>query len=75
VAKRRGDPKLEALRAGANPRHWAAFVLSGDGMTPVRQEWSWWMFGGPLLACLAGLLVVPALKRTHGNRQQESNDK
>ncbi|MEO8660379.1 MAG: CHAT domain-containing tetratricopeptide repeat protein [Bryobacteraceae bacterium] len=65
--------KLEALRAGAHPRHWAAFVMSGDGMTPVRQEWSWWMFGGPLLAGLAGLLLVPALKRTHGNRQQESN--
>jgi len=64
----RGNPKAEALRlaklkflhsgtALAEPRHWAAFVLNGDGRAPLSRMISW----GTLLAPLAGALLLTGL--------------
>jgi CHAT domain-containing protein len=64
----RGTPKAEALRlaklkflrsgtALAEPRHWAAFVLNGDGREPLSRVISW----ATLLAPLAGALLLGGL--------------
>jgi len=64
----RGTPKAEALRlaklkflrsgtALAEPRHWAAFVLNGDGREPLSRVISW----ATLLAPLAGALLLAGL--------------
>jgi len=61
----RGIPKAEALRlaklkflhsdgALQHPRHWAAFILHGDGLQPVPRVISW----GALLIPLAAALFV-----------------
>ena len=58
----KGDSKAQALRVAklsflrsgqdlAQPRYWAAFVLNGDGQTPVRAFVSWWWaVSGAMLA-------------------------
>ncbi len=49
--------KLSFLRSGselAQPRYWAAFVLNGDGQSPVRPVLSWaWVIAAALLVGLA----------------------
>ncbi|HEY6908015.1 MAG TPA: CHAT domain-containing tetratricopeptide repeat protein [Myxococcales bacterium] len=61
----RGEPKAQALRLAklrflrsgtelSQPRFWAAFVLSGDGLTPIPRVLSW----STLLAALAVLLLA-----------------
>ena len=56
------DAKLRFLHshsALSDPRYWAAFVLAGDGSTPVPLAVSW-------SACLAGALVVVAVTLAGG---------
>jgi tetratricopeptide (TPR) repeat protein len=61
----RGEPKAQALRLAklrflrsgtqlAQPRFWAAFVLSGDGLTPIPRVLSW----STALAALGVLLLA-----------------
>ena len=61
----RGEPKAQALRLAklrflrsgtelAQPRFWAAFVLSGDGLTPIPRVVPW----STLLAALGVLLLA-----------------
>lgn len=55
----RGEAKADALRAAkletlkraasAHPANWAAFVLNGEGRTPIPYVISWRMFLTPLL--------------------------
>lgn len=60
-----GTPRGEALRAakiemmqkGAPVEDWAAFVLSGDGLSPLTPYWSW----SELLAGAAALLAAAGL--------------
>jgi CHAT domain-containing protein len=58
-----GSSKVESLRqaklrflarkpAFAHPRYWAAFVLSGDALTPIPRAMSWW-FAVPAILVLA----------------------
>ncbi len=60
----RGKPKAEALRlaklrflrsgtALRHPRYWAAFILTGDGLSPIPPVLSWSMLLG-----LAGVLLL-----------------
>jgi CHAT domain-containing protein len=74
----RGEPKAQALRLAklrflrsgtelSQPRFWAAFVLSGDGLTPIPRVLPWSM----LLAALGVLLLAAtavALRR-HSRRR------
>jgi tetratricopeptide (TPR) repeat protein len=51
------EAKLAFLRSGnelAHPRYWAAFVLSGDGASPLPPVVRWWWLG----AGAAGLAAV-----------------
>lgn len=67
----RGQPKAGALRAAklellhsnsplANPRYWAAFVLTGDGMNGVPLAIPW---GIALLAAAGGVAVIALIAR------------
>jgi hypothetical protein len=60
----RGKPKAEALRlaklrflssgtALRHPRYWAAFILTGEGFTPIPRVLSW-----STLLALAGVLLL-----------------
>jgi CHAT domain-containing protein len=66
----RGEPKAEALRqaklkflrsgsALAHPRHWAAFVLNGDGLNPIPRVFSWSsvLFFAAVALLFAGITV------------------
>jgi CHAT domain-containing protein len=64
-ALEQGRPSAEALRqaklrflrsgsAQSHPRHWAAFVLTGDGQHPAQRALSW----NVLLLPLVGLLMA-----------------
>ncbi len=47
--------KLKFLRSGselAHPRHWAAFVLNGDGLQPVAKTFPWSMALAPIASAL-----------------------
>jgi CHAT domain-containing protein len=66
-----GKPRAEALRlaklkflysgtALQHPRHWAAFVLSGDGLQPLPRAISW---GTLLMPLAAGLLLLGVAAR------------
>jgi hypothetical protein len=49
--------KLKLLRSGTalqHPRFWAAFVMNGDGLSPIVRVFSW----SSLLAPAAALLLV-----------------
>lgn len=53
--------KLKFLHSGdplAHPRHWAAFVLNGDGLHPVTRAISWNVLLMPLTGALILLFVV-----------------
>lgn len=48
--------KLRFLRLrneASHPRYWAAFVLSGDALTPIPRAISWWWFIVPGLLLIA----------------------
>src|SRR5215472_12553468 len=59
--------KLELLHTGsalANPRYWAAFVLTGSGLTPVPRpvSWSIVLFAGAAILALLALVMRPAVR-------------
>jgi hypothetical protein len=68
-----GTPRGEALRAakiemmqkGAPVEDWAAFVLSGDGLSPLTPYWSWseLLAGAAVLLAAAGLALSSKLVR------------
>lgn len=72
----RGVPKAEALRTAKlrllhssselrEPRYWAAFVLSGDGLHPVPRFVPWsWFFAALAVAVLIGAGVHRRRART-----------
>ena len=62
--------KLEFLRSGtelSHPRYWAAFVLNGDGESPVPRFLSWQLLLVPVLLVVALVLLVwqGRRKQTH----------
>jgi len=76
----RGIPKAEALRLAKlkflhsdstlkHPRHWAAFILHGDGLQPVPRVISW---GALLIPLAASLFVfgVAVRQKTRGRGQR-----
>jgi CHAT domain-containing protein len=47
--------KLKFLQSGgdlAHPRHWAAFVLNGDGLRPVTKAFPWSIVLAPIASAL-----------------------
>ena len=78
----RGRPKAEALRLAKlrflrsgtelrHPRYWAAFVLTGDGQTPIPQVLSW----STLLGLLGVLLLGGGVAVTFTRRRAASRGK
>ena len=62
--------KLKFLRSGGvleHPRHWAAFVLYGDGLHPVPRSFSWTIL---LLAPAAALVLVGVMTRRNARAQR-----
>ena len=70
----RGKPKAEALRlaklrflrsgtALRHPRYWAAFILTGDGLSPIPQVLSWSTLLGVVGVLLMGGVVAAILVR------------
>jgi hypothetical protein len=58
--------KLEFLRSGtalSHPRYWAAFVLNGDGESPVTRFLSWQLLLVPVLLVIALAILVWQDKR------------
>lgn len=75
-----GESKAEALRSAklalarsgsewSAPRYWAAFVLNGDGQTPVSPVLSWVWLIVPLVAALAALAAVRYLAENRERRE------
>jgi CHAT domain-containing protein/tetratricopeptide (TPR) repeat protein len=65
--------KLKFLRSGgdlAHPRHWAAFVLNGDGWQPVTGAFSWSILLAPLASALL-LLSMAAHRRIKAQHRRE----
>jgi len=71
-----GTPKAEALRRAklrllrsggglAHPRHWAAFVLNGDGVRPIPRAVPWSALALPLAAAA---VLAAALARRRARR-------
>jgi CHAT domain-containing protein len=59
------DAKLDFLHRGgayAQPKTWAAFVLNGDGDTPLRPVLSWWRVAGIAGIVAAAILLWRAKK-------------
>jgi CHAT domain-containing protein/tetratricopeptide (TPR) repeat protein len=68
--------KLKFLQSGsplAHPRHWAAFVLSGDGRQPLTRTFSWSMLLTPPAAALL-LLSMIAHRRVRAQRISSSKE-
>jgi CHAT domain-containing protein len=75
-----GDSKAQALRRAklkflhsgsrlAHPRFWAAFVLTGDGLSGTPKFLSWEELGlGAGLLVLLALVARPLLRRVRGGR-------
>jgi len=62
--------KLKFLQSGdplAHPRHWAAFVLNGDGLHPVTRAYSW---GILLMPLTVALLLLFAVAHRRGREQR-----
>jgi len=62
--------KLKFLQSGgplAHPRHWAAFVLNGDGLHPITRAISWSVLLVPLTGVLL-LLFAVARRRAREQR-------
>ncbi len=77
-ALREGNSKAEALRLAklkflrsggplAHPRHWAGFVLSGDGGQPITRTFSWSVLLAPPAAALL-LVSIVAHRRVRAQR-------
>ncbi len=74
----RGKPKAEALRVAKlrflrsgtelrHPRYWAAFILTGDGLSPIPKVLSW----STLLGLLGVLLLGGGVAATLARRRAE----
>lgn len=77
-----GAPKAEALRQAklkflrsgselSHPRHWAAFVLNGDGLAPAPRFFSWWW----MLAPLAVLTAIAIKARSSRSRPESTGSR
>lgn len=67
--------KLEFLRSGtelSHPRYWAAFVLNGDGESPVPRFLSWQLLLLPVLLVVALALLVWQGKRKRSDHRARS---
>jgi CHAT domain-containing protein len=71
--------KLKFLQSNsklANPALWAAFVLTGDGATPLPSVLSWKELVSPVCALLAAILLttvsIRLRSRSRVDRQQRS---
>jgi CHAT domain-containing protein/tetratricopeptide (TPR) repeat protein len=63
--------KLKFLQSGsdlAHPRHWAAFVLNGDGLRPVTKAFPWSIVLAPIASALLlmGLAAHWRIKASRG---------
>jgi hypothetical protein len=63
--------KLKLLRSGTalqHPQFWAAFVMNGDGLSPMVRVFSWSSLLAPAAAVLlvAGALVARRIKPARG---------
>jgi tetratricopeptide (TPR) repeat protein len=68
------DAKLNFLHRGgayAKPEAWAAFVLNGDGDTPLRPVLSWWRVAAITAAILVAMLLW---RRRRGPIRQIKNE-
>lgn len=67
-----GQPKADALRlaklrfqqSGVHPRHWAAFVLNGDGQNPLPKVLPWYALALPPSLLLALVLLTRTKRPT-----------
>jgi CHAT domain-containing protein/Tfp pilus assembly protein PilF len=62
--------KLKFLRSGSaleHPRHWAAFVLNGDGLHSLPRSFSWSVF---LLPPAGVLVLLGVITRRHSRTQR-----
>jgi len=77
----RGKPKAEALRAAKlrfltsgtalrHPRYWAAFILTGDGFSPIPRVLSWSTLLGLAGVVLLGGAVAAAVFRNGASRSR-----
>ena len=76
----RGKPKAEALRlaklrflrsgtALRHPRYWAAFILTGDGLSPIPRVLSWSMLLGVVgVVLLAGSVAAIRVRNADASR-------
>lgn len=65
--------KLKFAHSGsylAHPSYWAAFVLNGDGIEPVRYVVSWSQLVAGAIICVGALAVLVWLLRRRHNRKQ-----
>jgi len=63
--------KLDFLRSGSDlalPKHWAAFVLNGDGQSSIPPVLSWWWIVGAACAAIALLLIYRRVRRPERSR-------
>jgi CHAT domain-containing protein len=79
----RGKPKAEALRlaklrflrsgtALRHPRYWAAFILTGDGLSPIPRVLSWSTLLGVVgMLFLGGGLVSIFVRKSAASRSAE----
>ena len=79
-ALQKGEPKAEALRSAklkflysgtvlANPAHWAAFVLNGDGFNPLPTFVSWRKItAAALVLTILGISAALLLRLRHRRR-------
>jgi len=63
--------KLKFLQSGsdlAHPRHWAAFVLNGDGLEPVTKAFPWSIMLVPIISALllVGMAAHWRIKASRG---------
>ena len=75
----RGKPKAEALRlaklrflgsgtALRHPRYWAAFILTGDGLSPIPRVLSWSMLLGAVGVLLLGGVAAMLVRNAAASR-------
>ncbi|TMA43640.1 MAG: CHAT domain-containing protein, partial [Deltaproteobacteria bacterium] len=75
----RGKPKAEALRVAKlrflnsgtelrHPRYWAAFILTGDGFSPIPQVLSWSTLLGLAGVLILGVVAVTAVRKGAASR-------
>src|SRR5205807_62107 len=75
----RGKPKAEALRlaklrflgsgtALRHPRYWAAFILTGDGLSPIPRVLSWSLLLGAVGVLLLGGVAAMLFRNAAASR-------